>query len=89
MKRKRVAVKPLVLMAWCSMDVHAGWAGELIMGCPGGRPPEKLTCECPCHDDQQMQKDALEITREFKAKLDETRADRKPKPKRMRKRVKL
>lgn len=87
MKRKRVAVKPLALMSWCSMDAHAGWAGEHFMLCPGGKPPEKLTCECPCHEDPQMQEEALEMAREFKAEIDKTRADNKPKRKRIKKRV--
>lgn len=69
MKRRRVAIKPLKLMGWCSMDRHAGWSGEDVMLCPGGKFPEKLTCECTCHDDKDMQKEALLAVIEHRNKL--------------------
>lgn len=84
--RRRVATKPLVLMMWCRIDAHAGFSGDDLMLCPGGTTPDKLRCECDCHDDKDKQAEALDMVK----KLKESVATPKPTKKTRRlKRVKL
>ncbi|AYQ99286.1 hypothetical protein PBI_CANTARE_66 [Brevibacterium phage Cantare] len=67
--RRRVAPAPLELMMWCRIDAHAGYSGDDLMLCPGGKPPGKLRCDCDCHDDVAKQNEALDVAKALRESI--------------------